>query len=298
MNWMGAAAVIALGGVLLGGCTGVSSRKPLFSRSDMSLAQLKPGVWRIDDPDCAKPGAAKEPELCAFELVIGPDDLRPTAAELKKMQSGEEGPASGPQLKISYVLGSGEPLILQLSFPDGRTKREGEATPSMFSYAALKPLDQAIDGQIGRAEIWSVECGRQPAGAAEEGRDFDGPGSDKPPVLVSPDGYPINQDAAEAASEMAAASDAEDLSSAADPTVAVSDEDAAEVPPPAARTGGKGGPGTRLSAPVAPMFAGMKRSPMGFGCTPESADSLRAAATESHTFTHQTVTITWVRAQE
>ena len=139
-RWLG----VALAALPLGACGTIVSTTPWFAPS-ASAPQLLPGVWRAESPgpcdvDDKKP--VQTWPTCAFGVVVG-------ARTLTLYEHDDKGQLK-PQT-VSYVLGAGDPVILQLD--------DTTAKPPLYEYAWLTPLRRDAKGRIVEARGGGIGCG-------------------------------------------------------------------------------------------------------------------------------------------
>ena len=139
-RWLG----VALAVLPLGACNTIVSSKPWFQPA-AGGPQLLPGVWRADSEapcDLDEKQPVQTWPTCAFGVVV-------TASTLTLYEHDDKGQVK-PQT-VPYVLGAGEPVILQLD--------DTTANPPQYEYAWLTPLRRDAKGRIVELRGGGIGCG-------------------------------------------------------------------------------------------------------------------------------------------
>jgi hypothetical protein len=160
--WTLRALTLFAAALALGGCNLVVSEKPVFTAADAAGAPpLRPGVWSATQPGCDfKPSdpVAKWPK-CAGGGVIT------AAAIMASVDTSSGGPDGQPPavtkspMTIPYLLAAGDPRVMQVNV---KPPAQAGGPPSLFFFAALKPVARDPDGRITQAEVWAIQCGPPP----------------------------------------------------------------------------------------------------------------------------------------
>ena len=125
--------VLIIAALLLAGCNFVYSKDPLVT--DLYVAktakvQLRPGVWRVLDPGCAKGGDCQPPTI--------------------RFDAKGRGEAWDEESTYKLVFGQGEPGLVQAKLPKGK--------PS-YVYFGARPTKFGPGGEVTAMKVWKVQCG-------------------------------------------------------------------------------------------------------------------------------------------
>lgn len=167
----------------LSACNLVVSEDPWFGEADaLGVPTFRDGLWlTVSEPNCrvdeALP-AERWPDCAAASYLRG--------GEWLTMQWEQVGEGKRARRKFvgwtptSGLIANGSPLIVQTMFePDTEDERVGADSPNPepdrpYWYLALQPTTQDEAGRVTAFELWSVQCGPEPAGAEP------GPVTDRP----------------------------------------------------------------------------------------------------------------------
>jgi hypothetical protein len=134
---------------MLAGCNLVTSPTPLFAPADAGgQAQLRPGVWIQEKPDCAVDAALPMERWpgCADGWVVRPDEIvagrEPTAPRASWTH-------------YPFVLAQGDPAILQVKMTEG-------GAPPTYIFGGLRPLKRDGEGRVVEYKLWPALCGPPP----------------------------------------------------------------------------------------------------------------------------------------
>ncbi len=153
--------VLFFAALALGGCNVLTTQTPLFGPEDAGAPDLRRGVWRIEDPDCAfDPGAstASWPECAQWFYV-----------DHGKFHMPDDSAGVVDDDGAPYLVTGGVPRVWQLVT---RNKAAG-STPerTVVYYFGFEALTSAYDG-VDAFRFWTALCGPPPP----KGQDADGDG--------------------------------------------------------------------------------------------------------------------------
>ena len=144
--------VLICAGLMLAGCNIVTSRTPLFFAKDaQGQAQLRPGVWMDEKPDCRFDTTLpvdKWPD-CADTWVVRPGEV--LAAHDAAKPAGSDG-----WTHYKIILAHGDPPVLQVAVGEEAGVALG------YVYAGLKPLKLDDQGRVVEYKSWIAMCGPPP----------------------------------------------------------------------------------------------------------------------------------------
>lgn len=143
-----AAALLGCLALALGGCNAVISDRPFFT-SEPSAPELRNGLWRAVEANCRfderKP-VERWPDCAGWAVVREGETLSFAAADVEKR-------ATRRWVATPFVVGGGDPLILQQSCA------EGDGADLRYCYSGMNILARDAGGRATHVEVWSVSCG-------------------------------------------------------------------------------------------------------------------------------------------
>ncbi|MFI4976912.1 MAG: hypothetical protein ACHP84_20450 [Caulobacterales bacterium] len=153
-------ALLLLAAVLLTGCNQVISQKPMFTAADQAALTLRPGLWRMDNPDCRvdeRMPATLWP-TCAVSLGV-------RGSEIVTIAGGK----ADPDLNHTpWILAAGDPMILQLGRREPPHSSGKPSEPASYAYFGVTVAATDRQGRIIALRGWPVACGPRTTAAAPD----------------------------------------------------------------------------------------------------------------------------------
>lgn len=164
LRMTGLAVVAALA---LGGCNFVITPAPVLTKADsVGGAPLKEGLWAQVSPDCdvdfSKP-VTTWPECAEWTVV---KDGQFQGKKESKSEGGGKTKASEKLESLPFVLGAGEPRVLQMGVKFDKVEDKEAAAllgEAIYFYLGLRPVKSDPDGKITEYGVWALQCGKPPA---------------------------------------------------------------------------------------------------------------------------------------